>query len=197
MSNLIGKNLSISTETSDYTQSTENDHFMSGLNLDPLILLNEIYDDTTDNSFISGGFTLTSSGVDSIPNGMAMSHLLPFKHIPHRDPYKEREKMSHHCPINSIVTGYPKYTKEAIIIISQIGAGSTSHVYKCIYMPTLSLVAVSNFKTAYSTMFNKILSFLLLKKNSVVEDHQSFIAKSKDHHRGRVKDAFFYTRKGN
>ena len=41
------------------------------------------------------------------------------------------------------IVGGPRYTEEAILYIDEIGRGSTSKVYKCIYVPTLSFVAVS------------------------------------------------------
>lgn len=45
-------------------------------------------------------------------------------------------------PLPILTTGRPKYTKEAILYIEEIGRGSTCRVHKCIYVPTLSLVAV-------------------------------------------------------
>lgn len=36
----------------------------------------------------------------------------------------------------------PRYTQEALIFVQEIGRGSSSRVYKCIHVPTLSLVAV-------------------------------------------------------
>jgi hypothetical protein len=105
--------------------------------------INDTFESTPMGSlFISGEFKLTSIGVETIPQKNWVSHLVPNHYYPSREPDKEREKIQY-IPIENVEYGHPKYTAESLIIINQIGAGSSSRVYKCIYVPTLSLVAVS------------------------------------------------------
>jgi hypothetical protein len=122
-----GNKLHLSIQVDDPTSTNDNDTFES-----------------TDTSpcFMSGGIELTSSGIEAIPEQRKVPHLLPFHHHPSREPNQERGGRLHH-PIKFVVKGQPRYTNETLVIIGQIGSGSSSRVFKCIYVPTLSLVAVS------------------------------------------------------
>jgi hypothetical protein len=105
--------------------------------------INDTFESTDSSpSFISGGFKLTSSGVDAIPEKRKIPHSLPFHRYPSREPNQKKEEILHD-PIKFVVKGHPKYTNETLIIIDQIGTGSSSRVFKCMHVPTLSLVAVS------------------------------------------------------
>lgn len=64
----------------------------------------------------TGNFEISPAGIDCAPKG------LPWAMAP------------------SMAS--PKYTKEAIIVLREIGRGACGVVYKCLYIPTLTYVAV-------------------------------------------------------
>lgn len=74
-----------------------------------------------------GGFHLSSHGIDVVPIS-----LTPFQTDP-----------SHISPIlDSQQSNAPRFTRDASIILSEIGIGGSSQVYKALYVPNLTLLAI-------------------------------------------------------
>ena len=47
---------------------------------------------------------------------------------------------------------HARHTRETLVMLSEVGRGSTSRVFKCLYVPTLELLAVKTMNTASGTM---------------------------------------------
>ena len=87
--------------------------------------------------YSSGGFHLTSTGILGIPETSAYyGPTTPHFTSPSEIQNNDRNLMSQ-------IASHPRYSLEAIEGISQIGEGTSCTVRKCIYVPTLSLIAVS------------------------------------------------------
>ena len=64
----------------------------------------------------AGSFEISPSGIDSVPHGLPSAL--------------------------SLSISPPRHTQEAIIVIREIGQGASGTVYECLYIPTLTFVAV-------------------------------------------------------
>ena len=71
----------------------------------------------------AGSFEISPSGIDSVPHGLPSTL--------------------------SLSISPPRHTQEAIIVIREIGRGASGIVYKCLYIPTLTFVAVSMARNDY------------------------------------------------
>lgn len=91
--------------------------------------------------YSSGGIKLTASGIGTIPEKIESSSITQPTFIPCEVDCGSETNSCFHPP-RSIISYHPRYSQEAIIIMSEIGRGTSSVVHKCIYVPTLSFVAV-------------------------------------------------------
>ena len=69
----------------------------------------------------AGSFEVSPSGIESAPRSLPSSLMLS--------------------------RSSPRHTQEALIDIKMIGRGASGTVHKCLYIPTLTFVAVRNFST--------------------------------------------------
>ena len=100
--------------------------------------------------YSSGGIKLTASGIGRIPERSEYSIFSPSKTIGNG-----ANSPAGGCGKTSTVSCHPRYSQEAILFISEIGRGTSSIVHRCIYIPTLSFVAVRlshHFNTACETL---------------------------------------------
>ena len=103
---------------------------------------------STSHEYSSGGFHLSSVGIEAIPeNNSPYDPITSHCNMPHSEAEFDMKKKYGHT-LSPITSSHPRYSQEAIVRISQIGRGNSSTAHKCIYVPSLSLIAVSNL---YST----------------------------------------------
>lgn len=89
--------------------------------------------------YTSGGIKLTASGIGIIPEKSDHSIFSPSESMDNG----ANSPASRCCkPLASPVSYHPRYSQEAILFVSEMGRGTSSIVHRCIYVPTLSFVAV-------------------------------------------------------